>query len=64
MPVTAEMMTTWCRKLLGADPDAPKRKLHDYLAAIPRLDSLADVPSAAKLRILRENALEAYRLPI
>ncbi len=45
MPVTAEQMTAWCRRLLGADPNVPKPTLEDLLAAIPRLDCLGDLPS-------------------
>jgi len=37
-------MQSWLRRLLGADPDAPKLTLPEYLAAIPKLDSLSDVP--------------------
>ena len=44
MPVTDEKMLPWCRTLLGAAP-APHKTLGEYLAAIPRLKSLADVPS-------------------
>jgi phosphoglycerate kinase len=37
-------MTTWCRRILGADANYPKLPVGDYLKAIPRLDSLADLP--------------------
>jgi phosphoglycerate kinase len=43
MPVTEQAMSSWCRTLLGADA-APKKTLEQYLAAIPRLKSLADMP--------------------
>ena len=36
MPITTESMAAWCRKLLGADPNAPRLTLEQYLAAIPR----------------------------
>ncbi len=36
-------MEQWCRTLLGATP-VPHKTLGDYLAAIPRLKSLANVP--------------------
>ena len=44
MNVTTESMTAWLRTLLGADPSAKHVSLEQYLAAIPRLDNLADVP--------------------
>jgi len=44
MTVTPEYMTTWCRRILGADANYPKLPVEDYLKAIPRLDSLADLP--------------------
>ncbi|HEY2881555.1 MAG TPA: phosphoglycerate kinase [Pirellulales bacterium] len=43
MPITEQKMNSWCRTLLGASP-APYQTLSEYLAAIPRLKSLADVP--------------------
>jgi phosphoglycerate kinase len=45
MPVTAESMAAWCRKLLGADPNAPRLPLEDYLKAIPRMECLGKLPS-------------------
>jgi len=42
--VSAESMLAWCRALLGVYPNAPRPTLEEYLAAIPRLPSLADVP--------------------
>jgi 3-phosphoglycerate kinase len=44
MRVTDDKMLQWCRTLLGA-AHAPHKSLGDYLAAIGRLKSLADVPS-------------------
>src|SRR5262245_32064308 len=44
MPVSDEKMTRWSRTLLGAET-APYQELGDYLKAIPRLSSLANVPS-------------------
>lgn len=44
MPVTAQSMEKWLSILLGADPEAPRLSLEEYLEAIPRLESLADVP--------------------
>ncbi len=46
MPVTPDSMLSWCRTLLGVAP-SPHKTLGDYLAAIPRLKSLADVPSGS-----------------
>ncbi len=43
MNVTEQSMLSWCRTLLGASP-APHETLGDYLAAIPRLDSLSPLP--------------------
>ncbi len=51
MKVTVEMMTTWCRRLLGADADLPQLTLEEYSAAIPRLDSLADLPAGTPVLI-------------
>jgi phosphoglycerate kinase len=44
MSVSEQKMLDWCRTLLGANPAAPRMTLEQYLAAIPRLNSLADVP--------------------
>ncbi len=41
--MSPEKMLAWCRTLLGAD-SAARRTLEEYLTAIPRLPSLADVP--------------------
>ncbi len=43
MHISEQKMTHWCRTLLGAEP-APQKTLGAYLAAIPRLASLDDVP--------------------
>lgn len=43
MAVTTAVLTEWVRTLLGANPAATARSLEDYLAGIPRLDSLKDV---------------------
>src|SRR5215475_1163756 len=50
MQVSDEKMLQWCRALLGATP-APHKTLGDYLGAIPRLKSLADVPSGTVVLI-------------
>jgi phosphoglycerate kinase len=46
MNVTDQKMIDWCRTLLGTTP-APYTTLSEYLAAIPRLQSLADLPSGS-----------------
>ncbi len=49
--VTTEKMTTLLRRLLGLEPAATKKPLGDFLAAIPRLTSLADLPSGTAVLI-------------
>jgi phosphoglycerate kinase len=44
-------MATWCRKLLGADPNTPRLALEQYLAGIPNMDSLANLPSGTPVLI-------------
>jgi phosphoglycerate kinase len=51
MKVTTEAMVAWCRKLLGADPGAPKLLLEQYLAAIPRLECLGGFPSGTPVLV-------------
>ena len=51
MPVTVETMARWCRTLLGAEPSASQITLDDYLRAIPRLDSLDDVPNGTPVLV-------------
>ncbi len=51
MPITTEAMAAWCRKLLGGDPNAPRLTLEQYLAGIPRLDSLKNLPSGTAVLI-------------
>ena len=51
MALTADAMTTWCRRLLGADPKSPNLPLEQYLAAIPRLESLAALPAGTRVLI-------------
>lgn len=45
MAISAEQMTQWCQTMLAGRAAAPELELVDYLEAIPRLDSLADLPS-------------------
>ncbi len=51
MSVTAKAMEAWIRKLLGAAPAETCRPLPEYLSAIPRLDSLADLPSGTTVLV-------------
>jgi len=51
MAVTTDAMAAWCRALLGAEPDAPKLTLEQYLESIPRLDCLKDVPSGTPVLV-------------
>jgi phosphoglycerate kinase len=51
MPVTTEQMLSWCQRILGQDPGYPPLPLADYLQAIPRLDSLASVPSGTPVLV-------------
>ncbi len=45
--ITNEAMVHWCRKLLGAEASAHDTTLAADLAAIPRLESLKDLPKGA-----------------
>ncbi|MEX2137723.1 MAG: phosphoglycerate kinase [Pirellulales bacterium] len=51
MPVTKEQMLEWCRTLLHVNPAAPKHTLAEYLATIPRLSALADVPAGTPVLV-------------
>jgi phosphoglycerate kinase len=51
MTVSDQKMLAWCRVLLGADPIAPRMSLEQYLSAIPRLSSLADVRKATPVLV-------------
>jgi len=44
MAVSSEAMTRWCRKLLEGDDESRRLTLDDYLAKIPRLESLGNLP--------------------
>lgn len=50
MNVTAQSLVPWCRTLLGVDPP-PHDSLEDYLSAIPRLDTLADLPGGTRVLV-------------
>lgn len=51
MAVTAQSMEKWLQTLLRADPAAPRMTLGQYLQAIPRLDSLRDLPSGTPVLV-------------
>lgn len=51
MPVSPDAMQTWCEKLLAGREAAPDSTLIDYLSAIPRLESLDDVPSGTPVLV-------------
>jgi len=51
MAVTAEKIVTFARGVLGDDPNVPKLPVEKYLGAIPRLHSLADLPSGTPVLI-------------
>ena len=51
MPVSTQGMRSWIGNLLGANQDQTHKPLSDYLAAIPRLESLADVPAGTPVLV-------------
>lgn len=51
MDASNEKMLTWCRRLIGAEPPTPRKTLEQYLAEIPRLDSLADLPKGTAVLV-------------
>lgn len=51
MQVTAESMLNWLEILVNANGKRPERSLQEYLAAIPRLDSLSSIPSGTPVLI-------------
>ncbi len=51
MPITEVQMHAWCEKLLAGREAAPDLTLNDYLVAIPRLATLADVPSGTPVLV-------------
>ncbi len=51
MTLTAEKIVCFARGVLGDDPKVPKLPMEKYLEAIPRLKSLADVPSGTPVLI-------------
>ncbi len=51
MSVTTSSLAPWLHTLLGDDPTAKSRSLQEYLDGIPRLDTLADVPSGTPVLV-------------
>ena len=51
MAITTEKMAAWCRKLLGAEPNAPRLSLEQYLAGIPRIDCLGKLPAGTAVLV-------------
>ena len=51
MAIATEIMAAWCRKLLGADPNAPRLTLEQYLAGIPRMECLGKLPSGTPVLV-------------
>lgn len=51
MTQLAPKIEKWCLALLGANPDLPQRSLAEYLAKIPRLEDLKDVPSGTPVLV-------------
>ena len=51
MSITSDSMEKWLTTLLGADPEARRLSLEDYLGAIGDLDSLSDLPSGTRVLI-------------
>ena len=51
MAVSTDQMLEWCQALLAGRQAAPEMELVDYLAAVPRLESLADVPSGTPVAV-------------
>src|SRR5580704_17749538 len=53
MTVSADSMFSWCQTMLGVR-ERPQKTLADYLDAIPRLASLADLPAGTAVLIRGE----------
>lgn len=51
MNVTPPLMLEWCQTLLDVDDRRPQRTLPEYLQQIPRLKSLADLPSGTPVLV-------------
>lgn len=51
MSVSREQMIQWCKTLLAGREAAPTLELADYLAAVPRLDTLSDIPAGTAVAL-------------
>ncbi|MEM6331184.1 MAG: phosphoglycerate kinase [Planctomycetota bacterium] len=49
--VTAEQMQAWCETIVRGRDAAPGLTLNDYLAAVPRMETLSDVPSGTPVLV-------------
>ncbi len=51
MTMTPKQMIAWCEALLAGRAAAPQLELVDYLQAVPRLESLENVPSGTAVAV-------------
>ncbi|MCA9230950.1 MAG: phosphoglycerate kinase [Planctomycetales bacterium] len=51
MTISPQQISTWCETLLAGRAAAPDLELIDYLEAVPRLDSLSDVPEGTAVAV-------------
>ena len=51
MSVSTDQMLQWCQSLVAGREAAPELELVDYLAEVPRLNSLTDVPSGTPVAV-------------
>ncbi len=51
MSVSRDSMTQWCKTLLAGREAAPTLELVDYLAAVPRLETLSDIPAGTVVAV-------------
>ena len=51
MPVTDQQMQAFCETIVRGRDAAPDLTLNDYLADVPRLESLADLPSGTPVLV-------------
>jgi phosphoglycerate kinase len=51
MTVSSDQMHKWCETLLAGRKAAPDLELADYLSAVPRLESLTDLPKGTPVAV-------------
>ena len=51
MSISTDQMITWCKHLVSGRESAPNLELADYLAAIPRLETMADLPAGTPVAV-------------